>query len=91
MKYLDAYKDPHAARALMDRIRKAVTRPWVILEVCGGHAHNYLRSGADRAFPEGLTLIHGPGCPVSATPPPVIDQALAIASTPGVILEYRAI
>jgi hydrogenase expression/formation protein HypD len=86
MKYLDAYRDPHAARELLDEIRQAVTRPWVVLDVCGGQAHNLLRIGADRDLPEGLELVHGPGCPVSATPAGFVDRALALAARPGAIV-----
>lgn len=86
MKYLDAYKDPHAARDLLSQIRRDATRPWVILEACGGQAHNLLRFGADRDLPQTLELIHGPGCPVSVTPAGFVDQALAIAARPGTII-----
>jgi len=86
MKYLDAYKDPHAARDLLSQIRRDATRPWVILEACGGQAHNLLRFGADRDLPQNLELIHGPGCPVSVTPAGFIDQALATAARPGTII-----
>lgn len=86
MKYLDAYRDPHAARDLLARIRRDATRPWVVLEVCGGQARNLLRFGADRDLPEGLELVHGPGCPVSATPPAFVDRALELAARPGVIV-----
>ncbi len=86
MKYLDSYKDPRAARDLIERIREEVTRPWVILEVCGGQAHNLLRFGADRDLPDGLEIVHGPSCPVSATPARFVDRALAIAARPGTIV-----
>lgn len=86
MKYLDADKDPHAARDLLERIRRTATRPWVILEVCGGQAHNVLRLGADHDLPEEVELIHGPGCPVSATPAWFVDRALAMAARPGTII-----
>lgn len=86
MKYLDAYKDPHAARDLLDRLRCEAAHPWVILEVCGGLAHHLLRLGGEREFPENIELIHGPGCPVSSIPAAYVDRAIAIASRPGVIL-----
>jgi hydrogenase expression/formation protein HypD len=84
MKYLSDYRDPRAAQALLGEIRDAVTRPWTLMEVCGGQAHHLLRFGTDRALPEGLELLHGPGCPVCASPPEAIDRALAIAALPGV-------
>lgn len=86
MKYLDAYRDPRAALSLLDEIRQSATRRWTMLEACGGQAHNLVRFGTDRALPHGLELIHGPGCPVCATPPAAIDRALAIAARPGVIV-----
>ncbi len=86
MKYLDSYKDPLAARGFIERIRRETTRPWVILEACGGQAHNLLRFGADRDLPESLEIVHGPSCPVSATPARFIDRALAIAARPGVLV-----
>ena len=86
MKYLDAYRDPRVARGLLDQIREAATRPWTVLEVCGGQAHNLVRFGTDRALPDGLELIHGPACPISITPSRAIDRVLSIAARPGVIV-----
>lgn len=83
MRYVDEYRDPKLARRLLERIE--ITRPWTIMEVCGGQTHTLIRSGIDRMVPQGLRLIHGPGCPVCVTPIEKIDQALAIAATPGVI------
>ncbi len=86
MKYLDTYRDPRAARALLDEIRASVTHPWTVLEVCGGQAQNLLRCGIDRDLPPGFELIHGPGCPSCATPSATIDRAIATAGRPGVIV-----
>jgi hydrogenase expression/formation protein HypD len=86
MKYLDEYRDPAAARALLERIRRTVTRPWTLMEVCGGQTHSLMKYGIDQALPDGLELIHGPGCPVCVTPLETLDRAMAIAATPGVIL-----
>jgi hydrogenase expression/formation protein HypD len=85
MKYLDEFRDPVLARALLDDIRRRTTRPWHIMEVCGGQTHSIIRHGIDQLLPDAITLIHGPGCPVCVTPLELIDQALVIASTPGVI------
>ena len=68
MKFLDEYRDPVAARRYVDAIRATVTRPWSLMEVCGGQTHAFLRFGIDRLLPPELTLIHGPGCPVCVTP-----------------------
>jgi hydrogenase expression/formation protein HypD len=85
MKYVDEYRDARAAKALLDEIRRTVVQPWTVMEVCGGQTHTLLRSGIDRLLPEGLKIIHGPGCPVCVTPLEKIDQALEIAAKPGVI------
>lgn len=86
MKYIDEYRDPDAARRYAEAIRAAVTRPWALMEVCGGQTHAIVRFGVDELLPPGLTLIHGPGCPVCVTPIEIIDRAVAIASRPGVTL-----
>jgi hydrogenase expression/formation protein HypD len=85
MKYVDEYRDPRLAMRLLDQIRRSMTRPWTIMEVCGGQTHTLIRSGIDRLVPDGLRLVHGPGCPVCVTPLEQIDRALAIAARPGVL------
>ncbi|WP_067731976.1 hydrogenase formation protein HypD [Novosphingobium naphthalenivorans] len=85
MKHLDEYRDPAAARRYADGIAAIVTRPWTIMEICGGQTHSIVRHGIDHMLPEGVTLLHGPGCPVCVTPPGMIDAAIAIASRPDVI------
>jgi hydrogenase expression/formation protein HypD len=85
MKFLDEYRDGAAARVLADAIARTVTRPWTIMEVCGGQTHTIVKYGIDRLLPEGVELVHGPGCPVCVTALETIDKAHAIASRPGVI------
>ena len=85
MKYLDEFRDGDLARRIADDIARITTRPWAIMEVCGGQTHAIIRHGIDQILPEAIELIHGPGCPVCVTPLEVIDQALAIAARPGVI------
>jgi hydrogenase expression/formation protein HypD len=85
MKYIDEYRDPIKVRALMAEIGKVITRPWVLMEICGGQTHAFLHHGLDQMLPAGIELVHGPGCPVCVTPLEQIDKALAIASRPGVI------
>ena len=85
MKYLEEYRDGAAAQDYLAAIRKLVTRPWTLMEVCGGQTHSIVRYGLDELLPSEITLIHGPGCPVCVTPIHLIDRALAIAQTPGVI------
>jgi len=85
MKYLDEYRDPALAHKLLKAIGQTITRPWTVMEVCGGQTHTLVRSGILDLLPKELRLVHGPGCPVCVTPLEEIDQALAIASQPGVI------
>lgn len=85
MKYLDEFRDPDLAARLFDEIRAITTRPWAIMEVCGGQTHSIIRNGIDQLLPELIELIHGPGCPVCVTPLEMIDRALAIAAKPNVI------
>ncbi len=85
MKYLDEYRDPVLARRLMDEIHRVATRPWTLMEVCGGQTHTIVKEGIDEMLPAGIRMIHGPGCPVCVTPLEQIDKALAIAARPDVI------
>ncbi len=85
MKYLDEYRDEKIAARLVEEIRRIQTRPWVIMEVCGGQTHSIVKNGIDRLLPEGIELVHGPGCPVCVTPLEMIDKAHAIARRPDVI------
>ncbi len=85
MKYLDEFRDPVAARALVEQINKTATRPWTIMEVCGGQTHSIIRNGIDQLLANSVEFVHGPGCPVCVTPLEVIDRALEIAARDGVI------
>lgn len=85
MRYLEEFSDPALARRLLEDIRRTVTRPWALMEVCGGQTHSIIRHGLDQLLPDGVELIHGPGCPVCVTPLELIDKALLIASRPEVI------
>ena len=86
MKHLAEYRDADTARRLAAEIGQIVTRPWAIMEVCGGQTHSIIRNGIDQLLPPEVELIHGPGCPVCVTPLETIDRALAIARRPGTIL-----
>lgn len=85
MKYLDEYRDAAIALALAARIRARVTRPWVLMEICGGQTHTIMRYGLPELLPPEIDLVHGPGCPVCVTPLEIVDRAIEIASRPGVI------
>ena len=85
MKFIDEYRDPVAAQRWLAAIHGLVTRPWTLMEVCGGQTHAILKYGIDELLPREVTLLHGPGCPVCVTPLEKIDRALALASRPNVI------
>jgi len=85
MKFLDEYRDPALARRVIGAIQKRVTRPWVLMEVCGGQTHSIVKHGIDQLLPPEVELVHGPGCPVCVTPLELIDKAHAIAARPEVI------
>jgi hydrogenase expression/formation protein HypD len=85
VKYLDEFGDADLARSLLDDIAARTTGSWALMEVCGGQTHTIIRNGIDQLLPEGIELIHGPGCPVCVTPLATIDRALAIAARTEVI------
>ncbi|MCL4530461.1 MAG: hydrogenase formation protein HypD [Chloroflexi bacterium] len=85
MKYVNEYRDAKLVRGVIDEICRTVTRPWTLMEICGGQTHAIVRHGLDLLLPAEIELVHGPGCPVCVTPLELIDKALAIASRPDVI------
>ncbi|MCA9058830.1 MAG: hydrogenase formation protein HypD [Planctomycetaceae bacterium] len=85
MKYLTEFRNGAVAQRMAAEIRRITTRPWVIMEVCGGQTHSIIRNGIDQILPDEIELVHGPGCPVCVTPLEMIDRAHAIASRPDVI------
>jgi hydrogenase expression/formation protein HypD len=85
MKYVDEYRDGEACLAAAKAIKKIATRPWVLMEICGGQTHSIARYGLEDLLPQEVSLVHGPGCPVCVTPLEVIDKAVEIAARPGVI------
>lgn len=85
MKFIDEYRDAEAANGFARAIAQVTTRPWTIMEICGGQTHAIVKFGVDELLPKDITLVHGPGCPVCVTPLEMIDQAIALAEQPGVI------
>jgi hydrogenase expression/formation protein HypD len=85
MKYVDEYRSAPLVKGVIEEIRRTVTRPWTLMEICGGQTHAIVRHGIDQLLPPEIELVHGPGCPVCVTPLELIDKALAIASQPNVI------
>jgi hydrogenase expression/formation protein HypD len=86
MKYLEEYRDPELAKNLLEKIRNTVTRPWKIMEVCGGQTHSLVKNGILDVLPKEITMVHGPGCPVCVTPLHLIDEAIFLAEEKDVIL-----
>ncbi len=86
MKFVDEYRDAQVVKNLAARIAKIVTRPWTIMEICGGQTHAIVKFGLDELLPKSITLVHGPGCPVCVTPAELIDQAVELTRRPNVIL-----
>jgi len=85
VKYLDEYRDADLTRKLLAELQKTITRPWTLMEVCGGQTHSIIKSGLDRMLPAEITLVHGPGCPVCVTPLEQVDKAIALAARPDVV------
>jgi hydrogenase expression/formation protein HypD len=85
MRHVDEYRDPAAVATVLREIEAVISRPWTLMEVCGGQTHSILKFGLDAMLPETVRLVHGPGCPVCVTPLEMIDRAVAIAARPGVI------
>ena len=85
MKYVDEYRSAPLVKGVIEEIRRTVTRPWTLMEICGGQTHAIVRHGIDQLLPPEIELVHGPGCPVCVTPLELIDRALEIASQPNVI------
>jgi hydrogenase expression/formation protein HypD len=85
MRYVTEYRDAELVQGVLEQIQSTITKPWVMMEICGGQTHAIMRHGIDQLLPSQIELVHGPGCPVCVTPLEMIDKALAIASQPGVI------
>jgi hydrogenase expression/formation protein HypD len=85
VKYLSEYRDADLTSRLLAELDRTITRPWTLMEICGGQTHSIIRSGLDRMLPDEITLVHGPGCPVCVTPLEQLDKAIALATRPDVI------
>lgn len=86
MKYLSEYRDEHLVRQYLDQIHAVTTRPWTLMEICGGQTHSLVKNGILDMLPSFITMVHGPGCPVCVTPLGIIDEAIALAGRQDVIL-----
>lgn len=86
MKHLTEYRDPELAKKILHEIERTVTKPWNIMEICGGQTHSLVKNGILTVLPEKITMLHGPGCPVCVTPLHLIDKAIYLATEKKVIL-----
>jgi hydrogenase expression/formation protein HypD len=88
MRFVDEYRDPDLARVLSAQIAALAEpgRHYKFMEVCGGHTHAIYRYGVHDLLPENIELVHGPGCPVCVIPMGRVDDGIAVAEQPGVIL-----
>ena len=85
MRFIDEYRDAQAVRRYAQMLKRGTTRSWTIMEVCGGQTHSIVKFGIDELLPAGVTLVHGPGCPVCVTPVELIEKAIEVASIPNVM------
>ncbi|MEK7818286.1 MAG: hydrogenase formation protein HypD [Bacteroidota bacterium] len=85
MKYLDEYRDPETAKKISEKIHSITTKPWIIMEVCGGQTHSIVKSGLEKLLPSLISIVHGPGCPVCVTPFEMIERAIVLASQSNII------
>ena len=85
MKFLEEYRDRERVEQLLHEISRIVTKPWKIMEVCGGQTHGLVKNGIIGMLPEKITMVHGPGCPVCVTPASLIDEAIALSKKENVV------
>lgn len=88
MKYLSEYRDPELVQRYLDEIHRITTRPWVIMEVCGGQTHSLVKNGILDLLPKEITMVHGPGCPVCVTPLNLIDKAIYLAGEGAILCSF---
>lgn len=86
MKFISEYRNEATTEAYLKAIHNVVTKPWTLMEVCGGQTHSLVKNGILDMLPKEITMVHGPGCPVCVTPLGIIDEAIALAKKPEVIL-----
>ncbi len=85
MKYLSEYREPELVQQYLQELQRVITRPWTIMEICGGQTHSLVKNGLLELLPPQITMVHGPGCPVCVTPVSVLDEAMLLARQPGMI------
>lgn len=86
MKFISEYRDPELVQQFVKELHRITTRPWTIMEICGGQTHSLVKNGILDMLPKEITMVHGPGCPVCVTPIGIIDEAIFLAEQPDVIM-----
>lgn len=86
MKYLSEYRDPELVKQYLEEIHRITTRPWKLMEICGGQTHGLVKNGILDMLPDKVMMVHGPGCPVCVTPVSIIDEAIYLAQQPDIII-----
>lgn len=86
MKHLSEYRDPELVQQYLQEIKQVTTRPWKLMEICGGQTHSLVKHGLLELLPSNITMVHGPGCPVCVTPISIINEAIYLAQQPNVIV-----
>jgi hydrogenase expression/formation protein HypD len=86
MKFLSEYRDPELVKQYIEEINTVTTKPWKIMEICGGQTHSLVKNGILEMLPNLITMVHGPGCPVCVTSVSIIDEAIWLSMQPNVIL-----
>lgn len=86
MKFLSEYRDPELVHQYVDELKRITTKPWTIMEICGGQTHSLVKNGILEMLPKEITMVHGPGCPVCVTPIGIIDEAILLSERTNVIL-----
>lgn len=86
MKFISEFRDPELVLEYVKEIKSRVTKPWTIMEICGGQTHSLVKNGILKMLPKEVTMVHGPGCPVCVTPIGIIDEAILLSLKPNVIL-----
>jgi hydrogenase expression/formation protein HypD len=88
MKYLSEYRNLEATKSYLDLIEKTITKPWNIMEICGGQTHGLVKNGILELLPEKVRMIHGPGCPVCVTPLNLIDKAIELLENDVIVCSF---
>ena len=86
MKHLSEYRDPELVEQYLKEIHRITTKPWTLMEICGGQTHSLVKNGILDMLPDKITMVHGPGCPVCVTSVSIIDEVIWLAEQPNVMV-----